>query len=194
MKRLLDVLREDCGLTGTKEGCGEGECGACTVLVNGLPVNSCLIPLAHAGRTRVTTIEGLGGRHPLQRAFVELGGAQCGICTPGHDHGGGGARVQAVARSHARRPGRQPLPLHRVLGDLPIDSTRLRCRRDVRSNHESATKPPRRRRGEEVGEAGVFFVVSWPESDGSSLMQGSISNRTLLEPSVAVRRAADAAR
>jgi aerobic carbon-monoxide dehydrogenase small subunit len=83
MKRLLDVLREDCGLTGTKEGCGEGECGACTVLVNGLPVNSCLIPLAHAGRAQVTTIEGLGGRHPLQRAFVELGGAQCGICTPG---------------------------------------------------------------------------------------------------------------
>src|ERR1700730_6866157 len=83
MKRLLDVLREDCGLTGTKEGCGEGECGACTVLVNGLPVNSCLIPLAHPSRARVTTIEGLGGRHPLQRAFVELGGAQCGICTPG---------------------------------------------------------------------------------------------------------------
>ena len=83
MRRLLDVLREDCGLTGTKEGCGEGECGACTVLVNGLPVNSCLIPLAHARRTRVTTIEGLGGRHPVQRAFVELGGAQCGICTPG---------------------------------------------------------------------------------------------------------------
>src|ERR1700730_6839354 len=82
MKRLLDVLREDCGLTGTKEGCGEGECGACTVLVNGLPVNSCLIPLAHPSRARVTTIEGLGGRHPLQRAFVELGGAQCGICTP----------------------------------------------------------------------------------------------------------------
>ena len=83
MKRLLDVLREDCGLTGTKEGCGEGECGACTVLVDGVPVNSCLIPVAHAGRARVTTIEGLGGRHPLQRAFVELGGAQCGICTPG---------------------------------------------------------------------------------------------------------------
>lgn len=83
MKRLLDVLREDYGLTGTKEGCGEGECGACTVLVDGLPVNSCLVPIAHAARSRVTTIEGLGGRHPLQRAFVELGGAQCGICTPG---------------------------------------------------------------------------------------------------------------
>jgi len=83
MKRLLDVLREDCGLTGTKEGCGEGECGACTVLVDGQPVNSCLIPFAHADGVRLTTIEGLGGRHPLQRAFVESGGAQCGICTPG---------------------------------------------------------------------------------------------------------------
>jgi aerobic carbon-monoxide dehydrogenase small subunit len=83
MKRLLDVLREDCRLTGTKEGCGEGECGACTVLVDGAPVNSCLVPAAHVDRTRVTTIEGLGRRHPLPRAFVEHGGAQCGICTPG---------------------------------------------------------------------------------------------------------------
>jgi carbon-monoxide dehydrogenase small subunit len=83
MKRLLDVLREDCGLTGTKEGCGEGECGACTVLVDGAPVNSCLVPAAQVDRARVTTIEGLGGRHPLQHAFVEHGGAQCGICTPG---------------------------------------------------------------------------------------------------------------
>src|SRR5437660_11820839 len=83
LKRLLDVLREDCGLTGTKEGCGEGECGACTVLVDGLPVNSCLVPLAHVAGARVTTIEGLRAGHPLQRAFVEHGGAQCGICTPG---------------------------------------------------------------------------------------------------------------
>jgi len=83
MKRLLDVLREDCGLTGTKEGCGEGECGACTVLLDGTPVNSCLVPVVHADGARVTTIEGLGGHHRLQRAFVEHGGAQCGICTPG---------------------------------------------------------------------------------------------------------------
>jgi aerobic carbon-monoxide dehydrogenase small subunit len=83
LKRLLDVLREDCALTGTKEGCGEGECGACTVLVDGAPVNSCLVPFAQVDGARVMTIEGLRGRHPLQHAFVEHGGAQCGICTPG---------------------------------------------------------------------------------------------------------------
>jgi aerobic-type carbon monoxide dehydrogenase small subunit (CoxS/CutS family) len=83
LTRLLDVLREECGLTGTKEGCGEGECGACTVLVDGEAVNSCLVPVAQVQGSRVTTIEGLGGNHALQRAFVEHGGAQCGICTPG---------------------------------------------------------------------------------------------------------------
>jgi len=81
MKRLLDVLREDCQLTGTKEGCGEGECGACTVLVDGLPVNACLVPLARAAGRRVTTIEGLAANHPLLRAFVEHGGAQYRSCT-----------------------------------------------------------------------------------------------------------------
>ena len=86
MKRLLDVLREDCGLTGTKEGCGEGECGACTVLIDGRSVNSCLMPVCQVRGSKVLTIEGLarGMRlHPLQEAFVRLGGAQCGICTPG---------------------------------------------------------------------------------------------------------------
>ena len=79
MKRLLDVLREDCGLTGTKEGCGEGECGACTVLVDGVPVNACLVPAAQVDGSGVTTIEGLGGRHRLQHAFVEHGGGPRGL-------------------------------------------------------------------------------------------------------------------
>jgi carbon-monoxide dehydrogenase small subunit len=86
MKRLLDVLREDCGLTGTKEGCGEGECGACTVLINGVAVDSCITPVAHAEGRKVITIEGAARTRTgkaLQNAFVEHGGAQCGICTPG---------------------------------------------------------------------------------------------------------------
>lgn len=83
MKRLLDVLREECQLTGTKEGCGEGECGACTVLVDGAPVCSCLVPWAHVEDSVVTTIEGLGDGHALQKAFMDHVGAQCGICTPG---------------------------------------------------------------------------------------------------------------
>jgi aerobic-type carbon monoxide dehydrogenase small subunit (CoxS/CutS family) len=83
MKRLLDVLREECGLTGTKEGCGEGECGACTVLIDGVPVCSCLVPAAQAEGAAVVTIEGLGDSHPLQRCFMDEVGAQCGICTPG---------------------------------------------------------------------------------------------------------------
>ena len=81
--RLLDVLRNDLGLTGTKEGCGEGECGACTVLVDGAAVCSCLIPAAQVDGAEVTTIEGIGADHPLPRAFMDEVGAQCGICTPG---------------------------------------------------------------------------------------------------------------
>ena len=83
MSRLLDVLREEFGLTGTKEGCGEGECGACTVLVDGAPVCSCLVPLAQVAEATVQTIEGLGDDHPLQHEFMNEVGAQCGICTPG---------------------------------------------------------------------------------------------------------------
>ncbi|MEO7456641.1 MAG: (2Fe-2S)-binding protein [Gemmatimonadaceae bacterium] len=82
-KRLLDVLREECGLTGTKEGCGEGECGACTVLMNGELVVSCLVPFAQAEDATITTIEGLGKDHRLQHHFMNEAGAQCGICTPG---------------------------------------------------------------------------------------------------------------
>src|SRR5689334_9817796 len=86
MARLLDVLRYDARLTGTKEGCGEGECGACAVLLNGEIVNSCLTPVAHADGGIITTIEGVAtadALHVVQEAFLECGGAQCGICTPG---------------------------------------------------------------------------------------------------------------
>ena len=82
MRRLLDVLREDCGLTGTKEGCGEGECGACTVLIDGDAVVSCLVPFTQVDGRTVETIEGAQAQ-VLQRAFMDHIGAQCGICTPG---------------------------------------------------------------------------------------------------------------
>ena len=86
MARLLDVLREDLHLPGTKEGCGEGECGACTVKLNGEIVNSCLVPVAQIAGASITTIEGVAQGdqlHAVQQAFIEHGGAQCGICTPG---------------------------------------------------------------------------------------------------------------
>ena len=99
MKRLLDVLREELGLTGTKYGCGEGECGACTVRLDGEAVMSCLVPIVQAGGRELITVEALatrGSLSDLQQAFLEAGGAQCGICTPGmlmaaaaHIEGGG---------------------------------------------------------------------------------------------------------
>jgi len=87
MERLLDVLREQLSLTGTKEGCGEGECGACSVLIDGQLVNSCLVPVAQVAGCSIKTIEGIAlgddQLHKVQQAFIECGGAQCGICTPG---------------------------------------------------------------------------------------------------------------
>jgi carbon-monoxide dehydrogenase small subunit len=86
MERLLDVLREQLHLTGTKEGCGEGECGACSVLIDGEIVNSCLVPVAQVSGSAIQTIEGIASEdqlHAVQQAFIECGGAQCGICTPG---------------------------------------------------------------------------------------------------------------
>ena len=115
MRRLLDVLREDLALTGTKEGCGEGECGACTVLVDGAPVDSCLVPVCQVAGAQVRTVEGLApaddAERPLddlQRAFLVAGGAQCGICTPGmlmaaraYLDAGGGPDEDAIRESIA---------------------------------------------------------------------------------------------
>jgi aerobic carbon-monoxide dehydrogenase small subunit len=115
MRRLLDVIREDLGVTGTKEGCGEGECGACTVLIDGAPVDACLVPVCQVDGMRVATVEGLAEPSPegpvldpLQAAFLDAGGAQCGICTPGmlmaarsYLDAGGGADEAAIREAIA---------------------------------------------------------------------------------------------
>ena len=138
MKRLLDVLREDLHLTGTKEGCGEGECGACAILLDGDLVNSCLIPALQANNTHITTIEGLAPNadslsstlsplspalHPIQQCFLAHGGAQCGICTPGMvlaTHHLLAKHPDPHPRPNQRRPRRQPLPLHRLHAHLRV--------------------------------------------------------------------------
>ncbi|MEM7167481.1 MAG: (2Fe-2S)-binding protein [Planctomycetota bacterium] len=110
LARLLDVLRESAHLTGTKEGCGEGECGACTVLVDGRPVNSCLIPVAQVAGHDIQTIEGVADQGLLsavQQAMVEEGGTQCGICTPGI--------VLTATAALAQEPDASPLRLRELL-------------------------------------------------------------------------------
>ena len=111
MARLLDVLREDLHLTGTKEGCGEGECGACSVEIDGALVNSCLVPALQARNTKIRTVEGLavGERlHAIQEAFIATGGAQCGICTPG--------MMMAAVNLLARNPTPTELQIREGLG------------------------------------------------------------------------------
>ena len=163
MRRLLDVLREDLGLTGTKEGCGEGECGACTVLVDGEVVVSCLVPVCQVDGSVVRTVEGLaaaggrpGGLGDLQDAFLVAGGAQCGICTPGmlmaaeaFLASGAEPTDDGDPRGHRR----QPLPLHGLHQDRRLDPARgppaprgrrLRRRRCPSSRRSSPRAPWRR--------------------------------------------------
>ena len=152
MRRLLDVLREDLGLTGTKEGCGEGECGACSVLVDGEVVDACLVPVSQVAGASGRPVEGLaadGALGVLQQAFLETGGAQCGICTPGMLMAGRGVpRLrEPTARRRSASHRRQPVPLHRLHQDHRGDRDGRRtahrplsrCRRSRRSARSPRT-------------------------------------------------------
>jgi carbon-monoxide dehydrogenase small subunit len=137
MARLLDVLRRDLHLTGTKEGCGEGECGACAVLVDGELVNSCLTPVLHVEDAAVTTIEGIaiGDRlHRVQDAFVRHGGAQCGICTPG--------MILAAASLLERAPDASPAEIRAALaGNLCRCTGYMKILEAVREALSGAREP-----------------------------------------------------
>ena len=151
MKRLLDVLREDLHLTGTKEGCGEGECGSCSVRMNGELVNSCLVPVLQAEGAGIQTVEGLaqnGNLHPLQQAFLHCGGAQCGICTPGMLMAAtqlAGMQSASHYGRNSRRTRRQSLPLHGIHSHLRVGCcsgstslpSRMRTRRRMRGNADA---------------------------------------------------------
>ena len=179
MTRLLDALREECGLTGTKEGCGEGECGACTVLVDRRPVNSCLVPLAQVAGARVTTIEGLHGRHPLQRAFVEFGGAQCGICTPGMIMAAVALGPRPSREAMQDGAGRQHLPLHRLSRDLRVGRTRGEkcsdpsltdsCSRRARCATRSACSTTKARLTPMAGCTDLYVALNFGDAQGHEL-------------------------
>ncbi len=153
--RLLDVLRDELGLTGTKEGCGEGECGACTVLLDGRPVNSCLIPVCHAAGRRVETVESLGTEaslNVLQQAFLTQGGAQCGICTPGmlmtawaYLRGGGSSEPAAIRRQLAgnlcRCTGYQHIVNSVISALRPRRRSQARKRKEPKRSVVSQRKP-----------------------------------------------------
>jgi carbon-monoxide dehydrogenase small subunit len=153
LTRLLDVLREDFGLTGTKEGCGEGECGACTVLLDGRPVNSCLIPVCQAAGRRVETVESLGtpaSLNVLQTAFLTEGGAQCGICTPGmlmtawaYVRGGGADEPEAIRRELAGNLCRCTGYQHIVSSVIAAVRARRRARRPKRRRPVARSKRAR---------------------------------------------------
>ena len=150
MKRLLDVLREDCGLTGTKEGCGEGECGACSVLIDGRSVCSCLMPATQAEGARVITVEGIAKGSTLtalQRTFVEFGAAQCGICTPGMLI----TSVELLKRVKGRVPGDEEVR-EALAGNLCrctgyqkiIDAVRAVAKQNMGAKRAARPKPKRR--------------------------------------------------
>ena len=138
MRRLLDVLREECSLTGTKEGCGEGECGACTVLINGESAVSCLVPFAQVEGQTVETIEGANA-HELQQAFMDHVGAQCGICTPG---------MIMAARALGPNPTREQMQIA-LAGNLCRCTGYEAIFRAIRA----AKRPPANRRPSESAEA-----------------------------------------
>ena len=151
-RRLLDVLRVDLGLTGTKEGCGEGECGACAVLLDGELVNSCLVPLGQVDQHEVLTVEGMstdGRLAPVQQAFLDLGGTQCGMCTPGMLLAAHALLASAAARGRGRRSRgdrRQPLPVHRLHEDHRGDRGRRPDR--GRADRRGRRRRPRGRAGQ----------------------------------------------
>jgi len=157
--RLIDVLREGFALTGTKEGCGEGECGACTVLLDGRPVMSCLVPIGQVAGRRVETIEVLGGPErlaPLQQVLLEEGGAQCGICTPGMVmaarawvKGGGSAETPAIREALAGNLCRCTGYQHIVdaVGRVVREASRSRSARKVQNpGRRTRAKTPTSRR------------------------------------------------